>query len=80
NGLLTVLLTYPAWAVLPGCARVLQHALRESGGMEGIDIGGKLEALQQVLRLLPYIARHRDAATTTQLLRFLRLGRQAEAL
>jgi len=73
NGLLVVLLTYPTWAIGPGCLRSIRLAA-------GLDIAGRAAAIRDVLGLMPYVKSKRGAVATRTLLEFSSLGRRPRAL
>jgi len=77
NGLLVVLLCYPAWAVGPGCLRSIQNVLRFA---PGLGLSGRMDALRDVFELLPYVKSHRDAVTTSTLFEYSSLGRRPRAI
>jgi GT2 family glycosyltransferase len=77
NGILVVLLTYPAWAVGPGCLRSIQNVLRFT---PGLGFSGMVGAMRDVLKLLPYVRSHRDAVTTSTLFEYSSLGRRPRVL
>lgn len=80
NGLLTVLLTYPAWAVLPGALRNLQLTVRNTRGYIGLDLSGKWNALKDVAGLMPYVASHRESVGARALFEYFSLGRHPRPL
>ena len=73
NGLLVVLLTYPAWAVGPGC-------LRSMGLAAGLDLSGRVAAMRDVVGLLSYVKSKRKAVATSTLFEFSSLGRHPRPL
>jgi|SRR6185369_5584816 len=77
NALLVVLLTYPAWAIVPGCLRSIQNVLRHA---PGLDLSGRVAAVRDVFDLISYVQSHRDAVKTGTLLEYTSLGRRPRAL
>jgi hypothetical protein len=70
---LVVLLTYPAWAVGPGCLRSIRLAA-------GLDLSGRVAAMRDVVGLLPYVKSKRKAVATSTLFEFSSLGRHPRPL